>query len=76
MTKIAATPGKRRAKPLHPTVAAEFDVFVIRRAAGSTPEDFWWRRGEHTGDVKPSLVECEKDALRHLRALPARPVAA
>lgn len=57
--------------PVHPTVAAEFQIRAAR-ALGGDGERFYWLRGDCAGDDVQSLAECEKAALAHLRALPAR----
>lgn len=61
----------QKMKPIHPTVAAEFEV----RNAGipGDPLPFVWVRGAAVGAGSATLAECEKDALRHLRSLPVRP---
>lgn len=58
------------ARPKHPTVAAEFVVSGVRQGDDVR---FSWARGNAQGEPLTSLQACEKDALRHLRALPARP---
>jgi hypothetical protein len=59
------------ARPVHPTVAAEF---VVRRSAvAGDPLPFAWVRGGVVGAGWASLGECEKSALAYLRSLPVRP---
>lgn len=59
-----------RITPLHPTVAAEFEI--RRSIVADEPSPFVWVRGAAAG-AAATLPECEKAALTHLRSLPARP---
>ena len=63
-----------RIAPLHPTVAAEFE---IRRSAlladANVERPYVWIRGGVVGDGCATVAECEKSALAYLRSLPARP---
>jgi len=58
-----------RITPLHPTVAAEFEI--RRSIVAGEPNPFVWVRGAAAGQAD-TLRECEKAALMHLRSLPAR----
>ncbi len=58
-----------RITPLHPTVAAEFEI--RRSIVAGEPNPFVWVRGGAAGQAD-TLPECEKAALAHLRSLPAR----
>jgi hypothetical protein len=58
-------------KPIHPTVAAEFDV--RRSAIAGDDQSFVWVRGDVAGAGCATLGECEKAALAYLRSLPVRP---
>jgi hypothetical protein len=58
-----------RITPLHPTVAAEFEI--RRSIVAGERNPFVWVRGGAAGEAD-SLPECEKAALVHLRSLPAR----
>ena len=56
--------------PLHPTVAAEFQI--RRSIVADEPNPFVWVCGAAAGQAD-TLPECEKAALAHLRSLPATP---
>jgi hypothetical protein len=58
-----------RITPLHPTVAAEFEI--RRSIVVGEPNPFVWMRGGAAGEAD-TLPACEKAALAHLRSLPAR----
>lgn len=58
-----------RIAPLHPTVAAEFEI--RRSIATGEQNPFVWVRGGAAGQAH-TLPDCEKAALMYLRALPAR----
>jgi hypothetical protein len=59
-----------RITPLHPTVAAEFEI--RRSVLADEPNPFVWVRGAAAGQAD-TLPECEKAALAYLRSLPATP---
>lgn len=74
MTKT--NPPKRKAvgnivKPLHPTVAAEFEMFSAPALNGGKTL-YFWLRGDAASEDCTSQAECEKSALAHLRSLPVR----
>jgi hypothetical protein len=58
-----------RIAPLHPTVAAEFEI--RRSIAAGEPNPFVRVRGSAAGQAE-TLPQCEKAALAHLRSLPVR----
>lgn len=58
-----------RITPLHPTVAAEFEI--RRSIVAGEPNPFVWMRGGVAGQAD-TLPACEKVAHEHLRSLPAR----
>lgn len=59
-----------RITPIHPTVAAEFEI--RRSVVADAPNPFVWVRGDAAGQAD-TLPECERAALAHLRSLPATP---
>jgi hypothetical protein len=66
--QVAARPAfYGRAKPLHPTVGAEFAVLYALAPDGK-PAYYWWERGNDTGTNCEDLAACEKSALAYLRA--------
>lgn len=58
-----------RITPLHPTVAAEFEI--RRSIVAGEPNPFVWVRGGAAGEAD-TLPACEKAALAYLRSLPVR----
>lgn len=56
--------------PLHPTVAAEFEI--RRSVVADEPNPFVWVRGNAAGQAD-TLPACEKAALAYLRSQPATP---
>lgn len=57
-----------RITPVHPTVAAEFEI--RRSVVADEPNPFVWVRGNAAGKAD-TLPACEKAALAYLRSLPA-----